>query len=784
MRSDVVATWLLTLALHAGVLLTMAWIIDRGALRTHLAWRELLWRVALFGSVLTASAQCLFDVPVSARLLLPGVAGTAPAAPAPALARAIDTRNQDAASDVEDDAPAFLVSENPAPVSQVVSAQDARSNTAAPRDWRSFWHLAVIVAWLAGLLLALSRIATRWLQLSRVLVRAKPIEDAGIVTDARALAIQACMAPPRLAALDDLASPFAVRSQRIVLPCWALDLLDREQLRAMLAHETAHLARRDPIWKLATAIWCAALWFVPVAALARRRLGEIAELACDTWAARHLGDGRSLAECLAECAERRIDGFDAELAPAMAHRDSPFLQRIDHLIDGAPMHTDFSRTRAGIAAFAALALAAAILPGVGLLPARAQIPPPAPPAPPAAPSPPKSEGKHVHISADIDAFGTRHRYSTVEINDGGRGYSAKIRGEVAFNEDEDGIAKLSDDGSASFSETRGGTTRRVDYANRSGKLEERYFVDDREQAIDAAARTWIAGLIPVVIRETALNADVRVKRLLAKGGAGAVLDEIDRIESGYARSVYVQQLAASAKLTPAEVTRTIGLIGGIDSDYERRNALAALATAAPFDAMQQKMVIAQAGEISSDYERAELLVGILPKLASTPDVHEAWLRAASGIGSDYEHRRVLTALLDAGSVDDAALAHIIEGAKSIGSDYERRELLVSAVRRAGDADRIAPAYATATADIGSDYERREALLALMRAPGFGAVSARAVLDAAKSIGSDYECREVLIALARVMPADADLIARYRDVARRLSESERGAAERALDRFAS
>ena len=51
------------------------------------------------------------------------------------------------------------------------------------------------------------------------------------------------------------------------------------------------------------------------------------------------------------------------------------------------------------------------------------------------------------------------------------------------------------------------------------------------------------------------------------------------------------------------------------------------------------------------------------------------------------------------------------------------------------------------------------------------------------IGSDYECREVLVALAQVMPNDAALIGRYRDVARTLSDYERGVAERALDRFA-
>jgi hypothetical protein len=97
----------------------------------------------------------------------------------------------------------------------------------------------------------------------------------------------------------------------------------------------------------------------------------------------------------------------------------------------------------------------------------------------------------------------------------------------------------------------------------------------------------------------------------------------------------------------------------------------------------------------------------------------------------------------------ASFAAIFAGAKSIGSSYERRELLVAAVRRVGDAERIAHAYVAAMDGLDSDYERRE----------------------------------VLVALARMMPDDASLIARYRDVARRLPDTERGAAERAFDRFA-
>jgi hypothetical protein len=387
------------------------------------------------------------------------------------------------------------------------------------------------------------------------------------------------------------------------------------------------------------------------------------------------------------------------------------------------------------------------------------------------------------VSGDFSLFGLRSRYTSIEVSDGKRGLQAKIKGELVFNEQEDGVASLGSGASASFGETRDGSKRRIDYTSRDGKIEQHYFVDGRERAVDAAAQRWIADLIPVVIRETALDAKQRVARLQARGGAAAVLDEIGRIESGYARGVYVKELAASAKLAPAELTRTLALIDAIDSDYERRNALAALGSAQPLDAAQQKLVLGQAQKLGSDYERTELLLGLLPKLAPDRDVRTAWLQAAAGIGSDYEQRRALSALLKAEPVDDAGLVAVIDAAQSIHSDYERRELLVAAAARAGDAERIALAYAAATAGIGSDFERRQALQALIGAPKFGARGSEAVLDTAAKIGSDFECREVLVALARVMPNDAGLIERYRSVARRLSDHERGAAERALDRFA-
>jgi len=783
MASEILASWLLTVALHASALLGIAFLLDRGALRARPAWREVLWRAAFFGGVATASAQVLLGLPAPAQVALHSTAA-APASYLRVTAEPV-VQSQAAKPAAASSGSLTVKATQPSIAASPRATAESNNGFAALIPKLPPWHLVLIAGWLAGALLALARLALAAFGLERLIARAERVSNVALETDVEALAIEADIAPPRLGALDELASPIAVRGRRILLPRWAIELLDREQLRAMLAHETAHIARRDPAWKLAAAIWSALFWFVPFAPLARKRMDEIAELACDAWAARHLGDGRSLAECLAECAERRVGGFIADLAPAMASRESPLLQRIDHLIAGVPMNTQIAGVRAGFAVAVALAIGALALPGVSLKSVAAQPAPPAPPAAPAAPAAPakpaSSGVSHVHISSDSDG---KHDLTIVDVNDKVHSYRARIEGKIAFNETEDGIASLGTGGSASFAETRLGKTRRIEIANRGGKLEERYFVDDQEQPVNAETRQWMAMLIPTVIRETGIDAEGRVARLRAKGGANAVLDEIAQIDSGYARGVYLKYLVAGGKLSSSEMTRALELVDGIDSDYEKRNALSALASTQPLDAGQQKLVLAQADKIDSDYERAELLIDMLPQLAPAHDVREAWLNAATKIQSDYEHRRTLSAMLEKIDPDQATLETVLKEAQKIGSDYERRELMILAIRHSRDAEQLAPTYGAAAAEIGSDYERREALIALIRAPGFGKAGSRAVLDALHSIGSDYECREVLVALATVMPNDADLISRYREVARRLSDYERGEAERALDRFAS
>ena len=68
---------------------------------------------------------------------------------------------------------------------------------------------------------------------------------------------------------------------RIVVPVFLLAALDRHELRAMLAHELAHVRRRDHLVRWLEWLACSAFWWNPVAWWARRELRTAEEASCD-----------------------------------------------------------------------------------------------------------------------------------------------------------------------------------------------------------------------------------------------------------------------------------------------------------------------------------------------------------------------------------------------------------------------------------------------------------------------------------------------------------------------
>ncbi len=756
-----IAAWLLNVAMHGVLLLIAACLIDRlFAMRN--AWRELLWRAALFGGVFTATLQL-----ISAQTPLAGrwnwkessapVVSTAP----------IPAKSLEAAK---------VAAKAIQPAAKPIAAMTTMPPPPSHPSWLSLRWLAVL--WVVGALLMSIRGMLQWLRLRNAFADAVPLDNENLIYDAATIADRANIAPPALFVMDELPSPVALNGGRIVLPEWSVASLDNTYLRAMIAHETAHIARRDPTWKMAIAAWRAVFWFVP-SSFAQRRLDDLAELSCDAFAAECLGNPRGLAECLAVCAERHVDVRTFDLAPAMAARKSSLMLRIDRLLEGVAMETSASGIGARAVALLALVAAALALPAVGVDRSVAN-------------ASPASTGVHASLDATLAKTGDSKSSISVHSDDDGddstiistsddnHSFAANIHGKLMLNDDETEITSLSEGGTAKFSETDGASKQRIELAQRGGKLEHHYYVENTEHAYDDKARAFMTKMATELAR-SGMGAESRVKRLYAKGGAKLVLDEIGQVHSDYVAGIYLRALADMDKLSSSELDRAITVAGDFGSDYERRQSLTHVFEKQPFDAPHQIAFLHQAAKFNSDYDRAETLVDVVPKLIDSADVRQAWLDAARGLNSDYDRRRTYEAMLAHNGLNDGQITTVIDASSTMSSDYDRGELLKMAAKRAQDGDAISADFAKSAEGINSDYNRREALVALMETNHFGPRAAGAVLAAAAQFNSPYDQKELLIALAKVMPTDASLVERYRAIASRLPASERGEAESALVR---
>jgi beta-lactamase regulating signal transducer with metallopeptidase domain len=330
--TDSAAGWLLTYLVHSTVILGAVWLIAsrRGVSDTV---REVLWKSALLGGIATATIQTVVArEPLSGQLrLAPRTAGTA----VPAVRVAVRREPPGAA-------PRVLVM----------------------RSTGTRWTNSLVVLWLVtaggGLLwLALGHARTL-----RALGSRTPLDVTPIGDRLRELLERAGVdRSVELTCSSAIASPVALPGDEVCLPRRALLELEPEEQDSMLAHEVAHLVRRDPQWLVVARTIEMMFFFQPLNRLARRRMQEVAEYLCDDWAVARTSRPVMLAKCLAAVAEwvgrtPRMDASRLHPMSAMVEQGgSPLVRRVGRILgDRRAPHARTSRVAlaASVCALAAL----------------------------------------------------------------------------------------------------------------------------------------------------------------------------------------------------------------------------------------------------------------------------------------------------------------------------------------------------------------------------------------------------------------------------------------------
>jgi bla regulator protein blaR1 len=313
--------WMLTYLLHSTLLLGLAWLASKPLSRWSVAAEEAVWKLALVGAIVTASLQFAIGWEPAAGQWRLAETAARPAAVETAAIPAVDLA-----------APSTPVSISTREAETIAppAAAPAAPGLSLPR-----LSTLAMEAWLFGMIALLAMHGASYLRLRRRLRPRPRVVGGTLHSQLRGLTLQAGLGKEvRLTCSSRLPVPVAFRSE-ICVPPRALAGLTDEQQEGMLAHELAHLVRRDSLWLVVSQAVSCILFFQPLNWVARRRLREISEMLSDEWAVSRTGRPLSLAGCLAEVAGWSSSGSMLRPlpVPGMADRPSSLGRRIRRLLD-------------------------------------------------------------------------------------------------------------------------------------------------------------------------------------------------------------------------------------------------------------------------------------------------------------------------------------------------------------------------------------------------------------------------------------------------------------------
>lgn len=190
-------------------------------------------------------------------------------------------------------------------------AHDATQLAASATTW-------IVALWLAGALVAGSRLVVSFIRIERIRRNATPIDPYE-----RHVLVSA-----------DIAIPVAagIFQPVVILPKTVVETLASNDVARVVAHERAHIRRNDLAGNLIQRSIEAILFFNPWVYVIGRHLVDERESACDDQAVARTGEATDYAQCLATLAQsvhRRRAGL---LTPSALGSRNSVIARIERLI--------------------------------------------------------------------------------------------------------------------------------------------------------------------------------------------------------------------------------------------------------------------------------------------------------------------------------------------------------------------------------------------------------------------------------------------------------------------
>lgn len=317
----ILSCWLLTYFLHSSAFYGLAKLLSATQAFAHTRAKEILWKVALCGGLLTASVQVFTGTGVFTTAI--ESASTEIVAEKPSISTPLEN--------VEAVTVAPIITES-ATAEKIPENQVNTENATNESNSKNYFVMAFYLWAIIGSLLIIRLFVQKYVFLKSLSPREKVANDDLLYALFKLCSTAGIDQKIVLTSSENLCSPLAIGRGEICLPERSFTDLSAEQQQSMLAHELAHIVRKDAIWLKIGNFLETVLFFQPLNRLMRIELHEVTEQRCDEWAIRSTGNAKPLADCLVKVAEWITEPTSMRFASGMALHQSSLRQRVINIL--------------------------------------------------------------------------------------------------------------------------------------------------------------------------------------------------------------------------------------------------------------------------------------------------------------------------------------------------------------------------------------------------------------------------------------------------------------------
>lgn len=319
----------------------------------------------------------------------------------------------------------------------------------------------------------------------------------------------------------------------------------------------------------------------------------------------------------------------------------------------------------------------------------------------------------------------------------------KYSGKFKISDDEMSFKSISPGG---YFKYRKNDTSVEAESNVRGTIDYTIYDGKTQVPVDGAGK----GLLAEAVKEMiywGFDAEARMERIYQKGGARALLSEVDSVKTDQVKVLYLNRLFAIDSLIPELLP----------------------------------VIITKVGSMGSDQDKMMFLTRISRDQMKNPQTDSAYFAIVARIGSDMEKVNALQHLLEQDSLTDSMVYKILVIGGSLGSDMDKANVFNQTIEKKLLHGSLTENLIYHVSRMGSDMDKVHVYSKLINKSELTEKQWIILEEKIPLLGSDMDKSNLLVEIAGKMPKTDLVRAGYMKAAKSINnDSDYGKAVRALD----